>query len=309
MKHLICISSLSPLLFLTACQSFEQKVSDVRNRLTVLETKGLPDSVVSPARLALVSAQDNNARNRGGEANKALNKALAAVKHAEEFLENTMTTKKPEVVAMYNALVTKVENDLRGLHKKDADSALHQIDSLLKIDFVFKAERFINHFEKDYPKMSKAQATADSLRPKINGSTWVFTETTKNTEDKNVNAVEKKTFKFNRDGTSYFVEEKKGQSSPNLKEEWKFETWGKWDIKGDTVWVIATKFTQHKQTFWQFNELTKKWGHVNTENKFVEGKPNVIDAETLTMEKNPADVLKQNRYITHQDLIDEYKRM
>lgn len=309
MKHLIWISFLAAALFLTGCKSFEERTIDVRERLSALENKGLPDSVVSPARLAYVSAQDNKARNRGSEANSDLKRAEAAVVHAEEFLVNTINTKKPEVIGRFNIIVKNTEADLRGLHKKDADSVLSQIDSLLKIDFIFKAEKGINQFEKDFPKMKRAQFVADSLRPKINGSTWTFMETTKNTEDKNVNATEKKVFKFNRDGTSYFVEEKHGQSAPNLKEDWKFETWGNWDIKGDTVHVIANKFTQHKQTFWQFNELTKKWGHYDSDKKeFVDNKPNVIAAETLTSAKNPEDIVKQNRYIVYQDLIDEYKK-
>ena len=308
MKHLIWVSCLAAILFLVGCKSFDERVVEVNERLSVLENKGLPDSVVSPARLALTSAQGNNARNRGGEANKDLKKAETAVANAEEFLENTLNTKKPEVVARFNKIVKNVDNDLRGLHRKDADVVLNQIDSLLKINFVFKAEKIINQFEKDYKKMTRAQFLADSLRPKINGSTWTFMETTKNTEDKNVNATEKKVFKFNKDGSSYFVEQKSGQSTPYLKEDWKFETWGTWDMKGDTVHVIATKFTQHKQTFWQFNELTKKWGHVDTKNQFVVGKPNVIEAETLTLAKNPEDIVKQNRYITYQDLLDEYKK-
>jgi hypothetical protein len=79
-------------------------------------------------------------------------------------------------------------------------------------------------------------------------------------------------------------------------------------MKGDTVWVIATKFTQHKQTFWQLNESTKKWGHMNDDNKFVENKPNEIAAETLTIEKNKDAIVKQNRYIIYRDLLDEYKK-
>ena len=307
MKHFIYLSVLAAL-FLTACQSFEQRAGDVRERLAVLETKGLPDSITSPVRLALVSAQDNRARNRGGEANKALNKAVAAVKHAEDFLEKTLTTKKPEVAARYNTLVGRVEKDLRGMHKASADTIMRQVDSLLKIDFVFRAERIINQFERDYPRMQRAQHLADSIRPLINGTIWRFTETTKHAHDRNVNSVENKLFRFNRDGTSYFEERKQGQSAPNLRENWRFETWGNWDMKGDTIHLLATRFTQHRQEFWQFNELTGKWGHVNEQNQFVEGRPRVIAAETLTKADDPADIVRQNRFITYRDLLDEYTR-
>ena len=308
MRYIAYFLVLLALSFLTACQPFEKRESDVRERLTALETKGLPDSVIAPARLALVAAQGNKARNRDGEANKELNKALAAVKNAEEFLEKTLTTKKPEVVARYNALVSETEKSFRGLHRTAADSILQQIDNWLKIDFVFRAERIIQQFERDLPRMKRAQHLADSIRPIINGSNWRFTETTTHAHDRNVNAVENKTFRFNRDGTAYFEERKTGQSAPNLRENWRFETWGTWDMKGDTINVIATRFTQHRQEFWQFNELTRKWGHVNEQNQFVEGRARVIPAETLTMADNPDDVVKQNRFIVYKDLIDEFTR-
>ncbi|MDR0303426.1 MAG: hypothetical protein LBH98_01465 [Chitinispirillales bacterium] len=306
MRHLLVISLFIALL-LVGCQSFQKKIEDTQARLMMLENKGLPDSLITPIRISITAAQGEMKRNRGGNANKNLKAAITAVKKAEEVLENSIETKKPEIIARYNSVKDKVKKDLRALHKYDADSALAVVDSFIKIDFVFKAEAFLEKFEKDYPKLLRAQFIADSLRPKVQG-TWTFIETTKNSEDKNVNAIEKKIFSFNKGGNSKFVEEKHGQSSTNLKEDWKFETWGTWDMKGDTVWVIATKFIQNKQTFWQFNELTKKWGHVDNENKFVDNKPNVIEAETLTIEKNKDDIVKQNRYIIYQDLLDEYKK-
>lgn len=307
MKRAFGICFLSVVLLFTGCKSYEQKVEGVQSRLKALEDKGLPDSVITPVRIAIVASQGEKKRNRGGEANKKLKEATSAVKKAEDFFENSLSVKKPEVAARFNSVREKVSKELKGLHKYDADSLLSEVDSLLKKDFVFKAERALEKFEKDYPKMARAQVLADSLRPKVRGR-WVFTEVTKHQEDKNVNAVEKKVFTFEGNGKSMFVEEKHGQSAPNLKEDWKFETWGNWDMKGDTVWVIATKFTQHKQTFWQFNENTRKWGHMNNENKFVDGKPNEIAAETLTLDKNKDAIVKQNRYIVYRDLQDEYKK-
>ena len=307
MKRAFGICFLSVVLLFMGCKSYEQKLESTQSRLKAIEDKGLPDSVVTPVRMAIVASQGEKKRNRVGEANKKLKEATLSVKKAEDFLEKSLSVKKPEVIARFNSFKEKASKELRGLHKLDADSLLGAADSLLKIDFFFKAERFLDKFEKDYPKMVRAQVVADSLRPKVRGR-WVFTETTKHQENKNVNAVEKKVFSFDGNGKSMFVEEKHGQSAPNLKEDWKFETWGNWDMKGDTVWVIATKFIQNKQTFWQYNELTKKWGHMNSDNKFVENKPNEIAAETLTLEKNKDDIVKQNRYILYQDLLDEYKK-
>ena len=308
MKYLIVISALTVALFLTACQPFEARFADVRDRLNALEGKGLPDSVIAPVRLSLVAAEGHRARNRGSDANKALREGLAAVVRAEDFLENSLSVKLPEIRKRRDALAARVNSDLRGLHKQSADSILQQIDSLLDIKFVFRAERVVKQMEDNFPRKQRSQHLADSIRPLINGTVWTYTERTTHAHDKNVNAVENKTFRFNRDGTAYFEERKQGQSAPNLRENYRFETWGTWDMRGDTIHILANRFTQHRQEFWQLNELTGRWGHINTDRQFIEGRANVIPAETLTMAVNPEEVVLQNRFIAYSDLLNEFTR-
>jgi hypothetical protein len=306
MKYLVGIFALSAMLLLTACASFEDRAANVQQRLSVLEQKGLPDSVISPIRLSFATAQGAKQRNRGSEANKSMRAALEATKHAEVFLEKALTEKKPEVVARHSALSEKSANDLRGLHKRDADSLLERAKGFLDDDLVFRADNIISQLERDYPRMLRDQAIADSIRPRVQG-TWVFTDTAKHTEDRSVNAVERKTFTLNRNGTARFVAEKRGQSAPALREEWRNETSGTWDLRGNVVHLIAERFVQHRQTVWQLNHQTGRWGHIDPgTSQFVEGRPRIIPAETL--ERDHPDISRQNLFIPFRDLEAEYRR-
>ena len=62
-----------------------------------------------------------------------------------------------------------------------------------------------------------------------------------------VKALEKKIFTFNKDGSAKFVESKKGQSSPALKEDWEFNSWGRWELIGDTVYLSVNRFKAVRQ--------------------------------------------------------------
>jgi len=305
MKYLIGLLTAAAVLLLVGCASFDDKSKDVGKRLSILEQKGVPDSIISPARLAYSTAQGEKRRNKPDAADKKMKEAIALVKAAEVSLEKSLTETKPDVIARLNALSAKAGKDFRGLHKAEADSLLKAADSLIKIDYIFKANDIVRNFENDYSKKVKDQATADSLALRIVG-TWTFLDTAKHSEDKNVNAVDRKVFTFRKDGSAYFLGEKKGQVSPYARIDAKFETFGTWDIKGDVIHITATKFVQHKQSSWQLNELTGKWGHINPQNgQFVEGKANVIAGETLDADHK--DLPKQNRNVSFKELEEWYK--
>ena len=305
MNYLSVLWIAAAVFVLVGCKSFDDKAKDVNERLTFLEQKGLPDSLIAPARLALSTAQGEKRRNKPTDADKKMKEAITAVKVAEIALEKSLTDTKQDVIVRYNALAAKVDKDFRGLHKQEADSLLKKADSLIKIDHIFKAQDIVRNFENDYSKKVKDQALADSLRLRVVG-TWTFLDTAKHSEDKTVNAVDRKVFTFRKDGTAYFLGEKKGKISPYAKIDAKFETFGTWDIKGDVIYITATKFVQYKQSSEQLNELTGKWGHVNPQNgQFVEGKPNVIPGETLGA--GHKDLAKQNRNVSFKELEEWYK--
>ncbi|MCL2845216.1 MAG: hypothetical protein FWE23_07185 [Chitinivibrionia bacterium] len=305
MKYFLGVFVLAAL-FLAGCQSFDDLSSNVQERFQALEQKGLPDSLITPIRMAFTTAQLDRNRNRNDNAMRNMNVALEAVERAEKYLENSLSELKPRVVARRNALAARAESDFRGLQKFDADSIVAVIDSFLSIDFVFRAQSVVQKFEDNYAKMVSAQATADSVRPRIVG-TWVYLDTAKHAFDRNVNAIERRTFILNRDGTGRFISEKRGQSAPNLREEWRFETRGNWDLRGNVIYLAATRWTGSEQKFWQLNENTGQWGFMNHEtNQFVNNQPSIVAADVL--ESDHPDIGRQSLFVSFDDLQRDFRR-
>jgi len=293
-------------LFLAGCQSFDDLSSNVQERFAALEQKGLPDSLITPIRMAFTTAQMDSRRNRNNDALKNINIALEAVIRAENYLEKSLTETKPQVIASRNALAARAEAELRGLHKADADSIIAIIDSFLKIDFVFRAQSVAAQLESGFAGMTAAQATADSIRPRIFG-TWTHLDTSKHNFDRAVNAVSRKVFTFNRNGTGTFVSERRGQSAPNLREDWRFETQGTWDLRGSNIHLTATRWHGAEQRTFQLNENTGVWGHMNHEtNQFHNNVPIVIPEDELT--SDDPDLAKQNLFIGFSDLQRDFRR-
>jgi hypothetical protein len=80
---------------------------------------------------------------------------------------------------------------------------------------------------------------------------WVCRQVTDSKIHKQVHAVQTKTFYFYPDGRAKFVNEKKGQSSKNLKEDWKFISTGTYDCMCDTIKLFVNQFNIARQNFWE----------------------------------------------------------
>jgi hypothetical protein len=90
-----------------------------------------------------------------------------------------------------------------------------------------------------------AKASEESVGDKLPGE-WVFTDMF---EGEGYTAVERKTFTFGADGSVFLVESRKGQSSPYLREDWEFRSWGTYKFRGDTVALEITRFAAVRQIF------------------------------------------------------------
>ncbi len=292
MKKAISILSFLALVFLVGCGISDEKLDAANLRLDELLNKGLPDSLVSPAKVSLYAATESKKRGRSGEAKLDYTKGVAALDVAEAALEKAVTEKKPKVLADYSSNKEDVKKNLRGLHLKEADSLLAIVDSLLNISFVYKAENKMLAFDENYKSLKEQQKTADKIKRKVYG-TWKYEVQASHSEDKSVNSIEKKVFVFYKNGKATFVEEKKGKSSPFLKEDWKFISKGTWDMKGDTIHVLTNKFACPKQTFWELHPKGNKKTWVKKNQPTYDS--TVTDGS-------------QDRFITLADLKEDYKR-
>jgi hypothetical protein len=136
------------------------------------------------------------------------------------------------------------------------------------------------------------QRTAE-LRTRLPG-TWVFTEQAKNANDNTVNALKKKSFQFNADGTVKLLETESGKRTPGLKIAYEFVSSGSYDFAGDTIHLFIDRFARKRE-------------HAETLVHDEQGKPRWESKDEPPFDSTITDG-SQNRYILFQDLQLDFKR-
>ncbi|MBD3391115.1 MAG: hypothetical protein GF418_03580 [Chitinivibrionales bacterium] len=266
-------------------------LEDAEKRIAALKERGVPDSSLSRAKVFLYQARDAKQRGNMGLARASADSMRILIAKAEDDYAKAMERLKPYLASMRGKF-QKVRADLSGLHQARLDSMMNIIDSLTAMSWLIAAEAQANVLDSMLPRLEFDQNRAEELRSRLPG-TWVCTQKTTHAEDKSVNAVEKKVFSFDRDGKAKLVENKKGKSSPFLKEDWEFRSWGTWDLLGDTIHLFIERFACTRQ---QFEEYHKKNGKVWWEKKLHPTYDSTITDGS------------QDRWITFADLKKDFVR-
>ncbi|HEX7510252.1 MAG TPA: hypothetical protein VF335_03055 [Chitinivibrionales bacterium] len=251
---------LSIMMFIGACSVSQKTLDDGQKRIDALKAKGVPDSSLSTALVYLFQAKDANQRGNKGLAHMSADSMQILVAQAEAAYNENLTKKKPDIDALVLSL-TQAKSKLSGLQVKKLDSALKVIDGFNQKNWIYQVEANANAAVKSLlPQLQFNENRAAELRTRLPGS-WTCINKSKSDEDKAVNAVEKKIFSYSKDGKCKLVETKKGQSSPVLKEDWEFASYGTYDLLGDTVFMFINRFQCVKQNFenMTMKDGKKKW--------------------------------------------------
>ena len=252
--------SLCIMVFIGACSVSQKTLDDAQKRIDALKEKGVPDSSLSTALVYLYQAKDANQRGNKGLAHLSADSMQILIAQAEAAYNDNLTKKKPEIDELLLTL-NQAKAKLTGLQAKKLDSALKVIDGFNQKNWVYQVEANATTAVKNLlPQLQFNESRAKELRERLPGS-WTCINKTKNDEDKAINAVEKKVFSFMKDGKCKLVETKKGQSSPVLKEDWEFNSYGTYDLLGDTIFMFINRFACVKQNFenMSLKDGKKKW--------------------------------------------------
>ncbi len=236
-------------LFFVSCSVGEKEFSEATRRLDALREQDFPDSLISPISNNITNAKSSLKRHRSGDAKNSYKAAIVALEQAELIAQQNLTEKLPTLKSKLASQRSEADKSLTKLHLKAAQKLFHGADSLLNKKAFFTAEKHITKIDNHLADLAEQEERAKSLRKKVYG-TWTFTQNIKNVEDKSVKAYHKKTFSFRKNGKASFIDEKKGKSASFLKEDWKFESYGTFDLKGDTVFLAVTQFNTPRFTTW-----------------------------------------------------------
>ncbi len=277
--------------YLAGCGVSEKTLNDAQVRIEALQEKGMPDSSLSSARVLLYQARDARERGNRGLAVASTDSMLLLIAQAEEQYTQTMERLKPRIDSLRSVLEEEREG-FSGLHRQRFDSTLAAIDSLMAINWLIQAEQTAEDLQERIPRLKSDEKRAREIAPKIRGR-WVYSDVIKKESDKTINAVEKKIFTFGPSDSGTYLESKKGKTDQFLKQDWEFRSYGHYGLLGDTIHLFVDRFAIAREIF---EELHKRGDKMVWEKKIGETYDSVITDGS------------QDRYITYQDLIADFKR-
>jgi len=226
------------------CGISSKKLNAAEQQIAALQQQGVADSLLSEARVLLVQAKSANQLGKGTLAKTSYDSLESLLAKAQTTFGATTAECKPLVESIRQS-VSQKKLALTGLHLREADSLIAALDATIAKNDWPVAKAMALSLDTAVSVLIKNEQLSKEIKPKLIG---LWTNTTKHKEE-GVNAIEKKTFLFSKDGTVSISEEMNGQTNPSLKEDWKFESKGTYDVKGDTVFINVLKEKCLKQTY------------------------------------------------------------
>jgi hypothetical protein len=232
---------------IVACSVSDHSLVNAEKRINSLKEKGVPDSALSPCIVYLYQARESKRRGNSADSRLGAKNLRVELAKAEALYREHIATLKPSVDSLM-AIIMSAQKNYDGMELKKVDSLLAIVDSFIRIKWYLQANTKATELVARIPQFNFDSERAKEIRDRVPGE-WVVTNKTTSKENKDINAVEKKIFIFEKDGSAKLIENKKGQSGPYLREDWQFESWGKWDINGDTVRMFSNRFAAVRQNF------------------------------------------------------------
>jgi hypothetical protein len=240
-------------MLLFGCGGGKKAIEAYETQLKTLEANGTPDSLLSTIRVYISQAKGGMQTNNGTLVKASLDSLKATVAAAEKWQTEGTQAAKAHVDGLVSTLTGK-KAGLTGQQIKQADSLLSLADALIKKNWYLQARRFVDELDTLMPFLIKDEAAAKKVAEKLAG-TWSMTK--KLTQDA-ANAVEKKKVTFTNKGTFEMEESMNGKTSPQLKEDWQFQTAGSYEIKGDTILLSVQKEKCLRETYWNLTQKGNK---------------------------------------------------
>ncbi|HMA65284.1 MAG: hypothetical protein ACM31E_01475 [Fibrobacterota bacterium] len=288
-RSLIGIFSLTALL-IAGCGVSEKAIQDGQAKVDALKAKGVPDSLLSQSKLYLRMASDGILHKNSSESSKGMNEFKKEIANVEKSASSVVSQMDSEISTV-RSQVEAIKARLTGHQVFKLDSVMKVVDSLISVNNKADAVAKIKKVQNFLPVLVEDERKANEIKDKVFG-TWTCTNVTKHSEDPTVNAVEKKIFILNRDGSAKFIEKKSGKSGPYLKEDYEYNSYGTFGFRGDTVYLSINRFVAVKQNFTRMTDVKKK----------VWTPDNHPSYDTTITDKS------QDRFVAYQDLLADFER-
>lgn len=280
--------SLTAIVVLAGCSGVSKETLDqAQKRIDNLKTQGIPDSMLSMAKVYLAQAIISKDKGKAPDAKKAVVELEKQLSEVEKYYKDNVSNLLPSIESL-KSQIKSAREEFSALQAKRIDSMLNVVDSFVNIKYYLQANNTAKEIINAIPQFREDQKKANDIIKKIPGE-WVCTNHIKGTENKAINAIEKKIFSFDRKGGVKLIENKKGQSGPFLKEDYEYRSVGTWDVLGDTIYLFVNRFTAVRQNFERMHKegkklIWKKESHAPYDSTITDGSQdrNIIFADLLS---------------------------
>ncbi|MDD5675549.1 MAG: hypothetical protein PHC61_15370, partial [Chitinivibrionales bacterium] len=218
--YLIAVGLTALLLTAAGCSVSQRKLDQAQKRIDTLKAKGVPDSALSRASVMLYQARESKKSGDRHLASVAADSMMIYIAKAEALFTEQSQRSKP-IIDEIRQRIEAAKPKFTGLMRKELDAKVLGIDTNETKGFIFQAEDAAHSADSALTRIKFNQERADELRKTVPG-VWECVNITKSAEIKEINATEKKVFDFKKDGTALLDENKKGQSTRFMKEDWQY---------------------------------------------------------------------------------------
>ncbi len=236
----------------SGCGINGEKLDQAEAKIDSLMQKGVPDSILTDAKVQLMQARTGLRTGNTALAGQNADSMYKVIAAADAWHAESQAKLGPVVRSRREALNEAVAG-LSGPQKAVADSLLGAIDAMVAQTWVAQANKALDEFDTTLAQLQKDEERMAEVQKKVPG-VWGEQAVT---PDRNLNAVRTKRFVFGADGSIMLDEQMRGKSGPELKEDWKYLSWGTWSTKGDTVFINIAREKRVKQVF--ENLINGKW--------------------------------------------------
>jgi len=228
---------------IAACGAGEKEYGLAEKRIQELSDKGVPDSLLSGAKVSIFNAR--TAKKLGSGQDKFnYEAAIKDIAKAEEWYNQSLSNLKPFVDSLKSSIIER-KKELTGMQLFEADSMMTIVDTLYNKNWMAQAREKALALDTLMTSLLADEIKAQELKKVLVG-TWSGSQ---KHEGEGLSAIEKKKVMFGSDGKLELMESMNGQTNPTLKEDWEFESWGTWDVKGDTALLVINREKCNRQVY------------------------------------------------------------
>ncbi|MDR2728684.1 MAG: hypothetical protein LBB56_06080 [Chitinispirillales bacterium] len=252
MRRVLFMAAALAIFAVTGCGS-KVSVEEGKAKIEELASKGVPEREMSSLKMYVF--QMETAKKTGNSSVfRTYQDSLTRELGSFESKMNALLEQSGPFMDSLRLACTEKMADLKGLHLKEAEKGAAIVDSIMKTNQKLMARSRLEAFALDVDTLVQQQKVADSLRPQFVGR-WI---TESESADRQYKLVERTEIHMRNDGTLFIMEGRKGDTGPDSKEHWEFNSTGTWDILGDVAHHYITKEKRVRQEF-QFRDQSGKW--------------------------------------------------